>query len=505
LTAVPDVSVSQLAEEIRVNRRDGVRAGSRGKLVSRTLLLSDSIAIATAFLATQGVAALAGDGPPPLATLAGWLGISLAVSVWLVLTRLYGLNRNDAQRVAHSTVDEAGSILLLLTVVCWVLFAGAFFTGVGDAVSGELLLFWVLAVPAVILARAFGRAYCRRRASFLQNTVIIGTGSSARRVARILLRHRDYGVNLLGFVATADVPHGLDAGVAFPSTDELLRQAPIVGVERAIVTAPGISRQMSSLVRRLSRLGVNVDVIPDVYDCLGPDASVHFVEGIAVLGLPRAARAWRPNWVKRAIDLSLAVIAMLVLAPLFALTALAVRLDSRGPVLFRHRRMGIGGRPIEVLKFRTMHADYCVGPRYGGGTAEQELQRLMMDAERAKEFRECRKFSNDPRVTRIGGFLRKTSLDELPQLANVLRGDLSLVGPRPITEEELSRYGEHADELLSVRPGVTGYWQINGRSSLDYDERIRLDLAYVSGRSLTLDWAILAKTVRVVLARGGAV
>jgi undecaprenyl-phosphate galactose phosphotransferase len=152
-----------------------------------------------------------------------------------------------------------------------------------------------------------------------------------------------------------------------------------------------------------------------------------------------------------------------------------------------------------------MRTEYCVGPRYGGDAAERELERLMEDPERAEEFRASHKFSDDPRVTRIGGFLRKTSLDELPQLINVLKGDLSLVGPRPITSEELLRYGPSAEELLSVRPGVTGYWQINGRSSLDYDERIRLDLAYVSGRSLRLDLEILAKTARVVLARGGAV
>ena len=178
---------------------------------------------------------------------------------------------------------------------------------------------------------------------------------------------------------------------------------------------------------------------------------------------------------------------MVLFAPVFLVTAVAVMLDSRGPVILRHGRVGRRGRPIDVLKFRTMHTQYCVGPRYGGDAAERELSRLMEDPERAKEFRDSQKFSNDPRVTRIGSFLRKTSLDELPQLINVLRRGPDLVGPRPITPEELLRYGIHAEEFLSVRPGVTGYWQINGRSSLDYDERIRLDLAYVSGRSLRLD------------------
>jgi exopolysaccharide biosynthesis polyprenyl glycosylphosphotransferase len=278
-----------------------------------------------------------------------------------------------------------------------------------------------------------------------------------------------------------------------------------MGVERVIVAAPNYHRHAGSLVRDLSRAGITVDVALEVSEVLGPETLVHTIEGLPLLSLPGAAEARSLGWTKRCLDVALAVAVMLLFAPLAAITAIAVVLDSPGPVIYRHRRVGINGRPIDVLKFRTMHRQYCTGVRYGGDTAEQELRRLIDDPERAKEFEDSQKFCDDPRVTRIGRFLRRTSLDELPQVLNVLVGDLSLVGPRPITTEELTRYGMDADALLSVRPGVTGYWQINGRSSLDYDERIRLDLAYVSGWSLRLDLEILAKTVRVVLARGGAV
>jgi undecaprenyl-phosphate galactose phosphotransferase len=152
-----------------------------------------------------------------------------------------------------------------------------------------------------------------------------------------------------------------------------------------------------------------------------------------------------------------------------------------------------------------MYRQSCRGLGYGGERAEDEFQRLMTDPLRRREFEMSYKIQDDPRVTRVGRILRKTSIDELPQLINVLLGHISLVGPRPVTEDELTRYGDGVKRFLSIRPGITGYWQINGRSSVDYKDRVRLDLAYISGWSLGLDLAILAKTLRVIISRAGAV
>ncbi|MEA2177904.1 MAG: hypothetical protein QOG77_1201, partial [Solirubrobacteraceae bacterium] len=184
--------------------------------------------------------------------------------------------------------------------------------------------------------------------------------------------------------------------------------------------------------------------------------------------------------------------------------ALAIKIDSRGPVFYRHERVGRGGRPFELLKFRSMQLAHCRGASYGGEGAEAAFQALIDDPERKLEFEQTFKLKSDPRVTRVGRILRSTSLDELPQLLNVLRGDMSLVGPRPITAGEVQRYGRKASALLAVRPGITGYWQINGRASLDYDDRVRLDSAYVTSWSLQLDWQILTKTVRALVSRSGA-
>jgi exopolysaccharide production protein ExoY len=232
--------------------------------------------------------------------------------------------------------------------------------------------------------------------------------------------------------------------------------------------------------------------------------SIHTVEGVPLLGLPPVNLARSSLLVKRGVDVVLSALGLIVLAPLFLVVALLVKRDSAGPVFYRHERIGRGGRPFRLFKFRTMYREACRGADYGGRDAEAAFAHLMADPLRRAEFETTYKLQDDPRVTRFGAWLRRTSLDELPQLINVLLGDISLVGPRPVTSDELARYGKGVDGLLNLRPGVTGYWQVNGRSSLEYEDRVRLDLAYVGGWSLGLDVMILARTLRVLLTRSGA-
>jgi lipopolysaccharide/colanic/teichoic acid biosynthesis glycosyltransferase len=223
------------------------------------------------------------------------------------------------------------------------------------------------------------------------------------------------------------------------------------------------------------------------------------IEGMPLLGVPPVRLSRSSRLIKRTIDVGASALALLLLAPFLALLAIAVKLDSRGPVLYRHRRVGRGGKAIDVLKFRTMRLDACRGERYGGEAAERLFGELLAESSRRDEFETTFKLKDDPRVTRVGRTLRRLSLDEFPQLLNVLRGDLSLVGPRAVTEDELWRYGEDVDDLLAIRPGVTGYWQVNGRSRLSYEDRVRLDLSYVGGWSLALDANILVKTLRTLV------
>ena len=195
--------------------------------------------------------------------------------------------------------------------------------------------------------------------------------------------------------------------------------------------------------------------------------------------------------IKRAFDFIVALIASVITIPVFLLIAIVIKVDSRGPVFFVHHRVGKDGKPLSLLKFRTM----VVG-------AEEMIKNF--NPEQEKEWQENFKLENDPRITRIGKFLRKTSLDELPQLYNILIGNLSFVGPRPVTKEEIEKYGENKVKVLSVTPGLTGWWACNGRSNIDYEERMKLELYYVDHASLSLDIKILFKTVGVIATHEGA-
>ena len=209
-------------------------------------------------------------------------------------------------------------------------------------------------------------------------------------------------------------------------------------------------------------------------------------------------------FVKRMIDVLGATAALIVLAPVFLLVAALVKLsDPAGPVFYKQSRIGRGNRNIGVLKFRSMKWEYSTGPQRPYKTATQAFE-AMGRSDLCAEFEETQKVSNDPRVSRFGHLLRRTSLDELPQLLNALLGHVSLVGPRPIISQELERYGVEQSTYLSVKPGITGLWQVSGRSETGYDERVRLDVEYVRTWRLTLDLYILLRTVHTVVAQRGA-
>ncbi len=191
---------------------------------------------------------------------------------------------------------------------------------------------------------------------------------------------------------------------------------------------------------------------------------------------------------KRALDLAIAILALVVLAPIFILVALLVRASDGGPAFYRHRRLGHDGQPFDCLKFRTMVPN-----------ADEVLERHLRRREAAEEWRLTRKLKEDPRVTRFGEVLRKSSVDELPQLINVIKGEMSIVGPRPIVDEEVPKYGAAISHYFRARPGVTGAWQVSGRNSLQYEQRVQLDSEYVTNWTARRDLAIIVRTVPVVL------
>lgn len=194
---------------------------------------------------------------------------------------------------------------------------------------------------------------------------------------------------------------------------------------------------------------------------------------------------------KRIFDFLASLFALIILSPVFLVLALIIKLDSKGSVFFKHKRIGKNGKYIYIYKFRTMVEN-----------AEELIQKF--NKKQKEEFEKNFKLEDDPRITKVGKFLRKTSLDELPQLINILKGDMSLVGPRPVVDGEIDKYGFKKNKFLSVTPGLTGYWACNGRSDIDYDERIKMELYYVDHCSLILDIKIILKTVVAVIKKEGA-
>ena len=196
--------------------------------------------------------------------------------------------------------------------------------------------------------------------------------------------------------------------------------------------------------------------------------------------------------IKRVIDVILASVALILLSPLFAIIAIAIKIDSKGPVFFAHKRIGKNGKIIKLYKFRSMVIN-----------AEELIKSFT--PEQMREYKENYKLTNDPRITKVGKFLRKTSLDELPQLINIINGDLSIIGPRPVVADELEKYGVNKDKFLSVTPGLTGYWAANGRSNTTYEQRMKMELYYIDNLSLKMDIKVFFKTILSVLKKEGAI
>jgi lipopolysaccharide/colanic/teichoic acid biosynthesis glycosyltransferase len=194
---------------------------------------------------------------------------------------------------------------------------------------------------------------------------------------------------------------------------------------------------------------------------------------------------------------------LIVLSPVFLTIAILIKLTDPGPVFYRHKRLSRIGKPIYVYKFRSMQQRFSTDMRFKG-KSELEIFAELGRPDLIEEWERDQKVKLDPRVSKIGAFLRRTSLDELPQLINILRGDISLVGPRPIVEQELERYGTGRSALLSLKPGLTGLWQVSGRNDISYDERVKMDLYYIEHWSLWLDIKIIVRTIRIVFARQGA-
>jgi exopolysaccharide biosynthesis polyprenyl glycosylphosphotransferase len=332
-----------------------------------------------------------------------------------------------------------------------------------------------------------------RRGIGVDRLLIVGAGEVGRRLMRNIVAQPELGYQVIGFVDDDPDKNKTDIGrfKALGGIDNLPRVVQEKAIDEVIVTLPWMHhRKILGIMRQCEREQVRARIVPDLFQLALSRVDIEDLGGIPIIGVKEVSiTGWNLAF-KRASDIVLSLAALILLSPLTLLISVAIKLDSPGPILFKQVRVGKGGRRFVFHKFRSM--------RQG---AEGERRQL---AARDEVMGATFKIRHDPRCTRVGRFLRRTSLDELPQFYNVLRGEMSLVGPRPAIPSEVEQYQEWHRRRLEVPPGITGLWQVSGRSQLTFDEMCLLDIYYLENWSPLLDLKIALKTIPAVLAGRGA-
>jgi exopolysaccharide biosynthesis polyprenyl glycosylphosphotransferase len=337
--------------------------------------------------------------------------------------------------------------------------------------------------------------FMRAHGFFLSSAVIIGANNEGLSLAEQLIEWKTSGLNLLGFVdkklpAGTPIFLGLHVLGNVENLDNLIAQ---YGIEELILASSAVSSR-DSVMEIFQRYGVNsstkVRMSSGLYEIMTTGLSVKEFAYVPLVDINPVRLTGVDRVMKTALDYTLTIPGLIVISPILLLIALAIKLDSPGPLIHRRRVMGINGRQIDAYKFRSM---YVNGDEILGHHPELR-----------NELARNHKLRHDPRVTRVGAFLRRTSLDELPQLFNVLKQEMSLVGPRMIAPDEREKYSKWDINLLTVRPGITGLWQVSGRSEVSYEERVRLDMHYIRNWNIWLDLQILFQTIPAVVRGRGA-
>ena len=479
-----------IAEPLVAPRTLRARKLARG----RTWILAgaDLIAVLAALAAPVGAAALLGrdavDAPTSLLVLLALV----AGPYWLCVFTAYRLYDRESRRVTTTSFDDVRDVFhALATGSLLVLLA----TQIAQAVTGwrlgtplDVALFVATALVAVPLARGIVRSWVFPRAVRPRRVCVIGSGTEVELVKRKLQTHPEYGFDIVGTIE--DVSGASDS---LSRAEELAARVDALDVDRVLLASPlGSHEEMLDFIRLMRRPDVQLSIVPRFFEVFTSNASLDELEGMPLVSLPPMRLGRSSRLLKRTVDVTASAIILMFLAPVLAAVAVAIRLDSRGPIIFRQPRRGRDGSTFPIAKFRTMHVD-----------AESQRDAVLHLNEVDGPLFKV-KTGRDPRVTRVGAFLRKTSLDELPQLWNVLRGDMSLVGPRPFVVYEADRITGWGRRRLDMTPGVTGLWQVLGRNDIPFDEMLKLDYLYVTNWSVWWDLKILCQTIPVVLARRGA-
>lgn len=482
---------------VTVAGRTEARGDSWEAVYSRRLVVTDLLALAWVTFGVQiawfGLDSRAVSGSPADLAL-GYTTVSVVlIAAWMIVLALYdtrspryvGTGAGEYRRI----VDSAIRLFALVAIIAYVFKL--------DIARGYVFIAFPLGVLVLLLTRWMWRQWLnaqRRAGRYSANVVLVGSAASVEHIARELARFPEEGYRVVG----ACVP-SMEIGSLLPRTGVpvLGRIADAVaalrstGADTVVVTSSDDlgAQAVRELSWELEGGREHLIVAPSLTDVNGPRIHTRPVAGLPLIHVEMPRYEGSTLFAKRAFDVIGSTVLIAALSPVLIVLALAVKLTSPGPVLYRQERIGLNGKPFDMLKFRSMRVN-----------ADDELAALL--AQQGSSDKPLFKVTNDPRVTSIGHVLRKHSLDEFPQLFNVFLGSMSLVGPRPQREGEVALYDDAAHRRLLLKPGMSGLWQVSGRSALSWEDAIRLDLYYVENWSITADLAILWKTVRAVLAPG---
>lgn len=471
---------------------------------SRRLLFSDTLVVALSLVAahalrygTQPTDITFGFGSAGQVSVNYWWVSLLIAGVWLVSLaisgtrdyRVSGTGTEEYREVVSTSFRVFGGIAIISYLFKLELGRGYF------------LLLLPIGVTALLLSRWLWRKWLLKQRShgkYVHRALVLGNVQKNSNVIKQILGEPNAGYEIVGAVSdfkNDDATQVANMGHNFPwmdSSNDILHVIDSLKPDTVIYTTSDsfTPDRLRRLGWRLEERGMNFVVAPALTDVAGPRIHTRPVAGLPLIHVEYPEFHGTKYWLKRAFDLIVTTALVIVASPLLLLVAIAIKADSRGPVIFRQERVGINGENFNMLKFRSMRID-----------AEELLQSLL---EQTDGNGVLFKMKDDPRITPVGKFIRKYSIDELPQLFNVLKGEMSLVGPRPPLEREVELYDEWDGRRLLVKPGITGLWQVSGRSDLSWEDSIRLDLYYVENWSLLGDCQILYRTIRTVVHPNGA-
>jgi exopolysaccharide biosynthesis polyprenyl glycosylphosphotransferase len=451
-------------------------------VAQRDLRYRRSLAVGDALSALVALAVSIAGFEHANVSIAALLGVPLVI----LASKLHGLYDRDELVIHKTTMEEAPALLQLAavyTLVTWMFddfLIGASMGSVRAAVLWASL--WTFALAFRRIAR-----WAASRSVAPERLLLVGDAATYERLAH-KLEANGVNANLVARISMERVANARPAqrAVDEPTVRSLLTQ---MNVERVLVVPSQTSSEVTlDLVRTVKALGVRVSIVPDILEVVGNSVVFDDLGGMTVLGVRRFELSRSSRIVKRGFDLVGAVLGLIVLAPVFAAIALAIKLDSRGPVFFRQERVGRDGRRFRIFKFRTMVAD---------------AEARKVDVLHLNEAEGLFKVTDDPRITRAGRLLRSSSLDELAQLLNVVKGEMSLVGPRPLISAEDETITGYDRLRLHLTPGMTGHWQIMGSARVPMQEMVKIDYLYVATWTLFEDLKILVRTLPYMLARRG--